>query len=269
MKILSTMAIGRSTLDFGLATTQEEREAVLAQRFRVYQRQGYYREGIVADQDEWDGEAIFFLASLRRSDPLNRIMVGSARLIRGRADPTFIFPCQRGHRFDLPGPVLAAPASQREEVGRVVSEMPRGWGVSQLVTTLGLLRAMGEYHDNTGRTAPLRCGLATIKLRLLRGLRSAGLPLDEIPSRGIIYPLDGPVAGYFHRDPVPTVPVYWLIAEMIPDVRRVVGRYQRLRTTIHPTSVRSRKRGEGRWPGTHRLGRSHASRDGGRTSEAD
>jgi hypothetical protein len=152
----------------------------------------------VEDQDEWDREAIFFFASLRRSNPLTSVMVGSARLIRGREDPAFILPCQRGHRFELPGPVLAVPAVQREEVGRVVSEMPRGWGVGRLVTTLGLLQAMGQHHDRVAGDAPLRCGLATIKLRLLRGLRSIGLPLYEIPSSGVIYPIDGPMAGYFH-----------------------------------------------------------------------
>ncbi len=180
MEILTTIAITRSIIDFGVATTREEREAVLALRFRVYQREGYYREGVVEDQDEWDREAVFFLASLRRSDPVKSLIVGSAGLIRGREDPAFTFPCERGHRFELPEPVRDIPASQREEVGRVVSEMPRGWGVGQLVTTLGLLQAMGEYHNKAAGAALLRCGLATIKLRLLRGLRSIGLRISVI-----------------------------------------------------------------------------------------
>jgi hypothetical protein len=227
MEILTTIAIGRHTMDFGVATTHDEREAVLAQRFRVYQREGYYRLGVAEDQDEYDRDAIFFLARLRRTDPVKSVMVGSARLIRGREDPTFKFPCQRGHQFELPGPVREVPAVEREEVGRVVSEMPRGWGVGQLITTLGLLQAMGEYHKGAAGQAPLRCGLATIKRRLLRGLRSLGLPLYEISSEGVIYPLDGPVAGYFHRHPDPAVPVYWLVAAMIPAVRRVIVRYRR------------------------------------------
>jgi hypothetical protein len=269
MEILTTIAIGRSTIDFGVAITREEREAALAQRFRVYQREGYFREGVVEDQDEWDRAAIFFLAMLRQSRPGKSVLVGSARLIRGREDPTFVFPCQRAHRFELPGPVRDLPAAQREEVGRVVSEMPRGWGVGQLVTTLGLLQAMGRYHQRAEGTAPLRCGLATIKLRLLRGLKSVGLPLYEIASDGLIYPLDGPVAGYYHRDPVPTVPVYWLIAEMIPAVRRAVSRSGRLRTTTTIANIRGWKRGPLRWPGGNRLGRSYPGSRRHGTSEPD
>jgi hypothetical protein len=147
--------------------------------------------------------------------------------------------------------------------------MPRGWGVGRLVTTLGLLQAMGQYHDRAGGDAPLRCGLATIKLRLLRGLRSVGLPLYEIPSSGVIYPIDGPMAGYFHWDSVPTVPVYWLTAEMIPAVRRVVARYRRPRPTTTIAKIRGRRRGRLRWPGGNGLGRSYPSPDRGRTSEPD
>jgi hypothetical protein len=243
MKILTTLAMGQHTIDFGVATTREEREAVLAQRFRVYQREGYYRLGVAEDQDEYDREAIFFLARLRRTDPVKSVMVGSARLIKGRADPAFKFPCQRGHQFELPGPVREVPAVEREEVGRVVSEMPRGWGVGQLVTTLGLLQAMGEHHVRGARQAPLRVGLATIKRRLLRGLRSLGLPLHEIVSEGVIYPPDGPVAGYFHRHPDPAVPVYWLVPEMIQAVRRVVARYRRRSTATRSSRIPIRSPG--------------------------
>jgi hypothetical protein len=44
MGILTTIAKSRHTIDFGVTTTHEEREVVLAQRFRVYQREGYYRK---------------------------------------------------------------------------------------------------------------------------------------------------------------------------------------------------------------------------------
>lgn len=108
MEILTTIAIGRHTIDFGVATTHEEREAVLAQRFRVYQREGYYLDGVVEDRDEHDEHAVFFLAQLRRTPPTKGVMVGSARLIRGLEDPTFNFPCQKGHRFELPDPVRGA-----------------------------------------------------------------------------------------------------------------------------------------------------------------
>jgi len=260
MEILTTIAIGRHTIDFGVATTHEEREAVLTQRFRVYQREGYYREGVAEDRDEHDRDAVFFLARLRRTDLAKSVMVGSARLIRGREDHGFEFPCQKGHRFELPEPVHDVPAAQREEVGRVVSEMPRGFGVGQLLTTLGLLQAMGKYHEKATGQVPLRCGLATIELRLLRGLRSLGLPLHEIPSAGVIYPPDGPVAGYFHRHPDPAVPVYWLAAEMIPAVRRVIARYRRGSIATRMSKIRKMSRKSWPGPGVPWTGHSNSGR---------
>ncbi len=257
MEILSTIALGRYAIDFGVATTDEERDAVLAQRFRVYRREGYYAEGVAEDRDGYDREAVFFLARLRRATSTKTLLVGSARLIRGREDPEFEFPCQKGHRFELPRVVRDAPPTQREEVGRLVSEMPRGFGIGQLVTTLGLLQAMGEYHEKAGAETALRCGVATIKLRLLKGLRSLGLPLHEIPSAGVIYPPDGPVAGYFHRHPDPAVPVYWLAAEMIPSVRRVIARYRTGSTATRMRRHHGSARRTWRLPGGPRTRRHH------------
>jgi len=245
MNIITTIAIGRYTLHVGVATTHEEREAVLAQRFRVYQREGYYREDVAEDRDVYDQQAVFFLATLKRSNPAKDLMVGSARLIQGREDPGFEFPCQKAHRFELPPVIQGAPSAQREEVGRLVSEMPRGFGVGHLVTTLGLLQAMGAYREKAGEEAALRCGVATIKRRLLRGLRSMGLPLHEIPSAGVIYPPDGPVAGYFHGHPDPAVPVYWLTAEMVPAVRHVLARYRRGAVAMRMGKILGRSRRTG------------------------
>jgi hypothetical protein len=258
MDILNTIALARYAIDFGVATTNEERGAVLVQRFRVYQREGYYRDGVAEDRDEYDPDAIFFLAKLRRATLATSVMVGSARLLRGREGVEF--PCQKGHRFDLPRVVLDTPPIYRAEVGRLVSEMPREFGIGQLVTMLGLLQAMAEYHEKDGAQAALRCGVATIKLRLLRGLRSLGLPLHEIPSDGVIYPPDGPVAGYFYRHPDPVVPVYWLIAKVIPSIRRAVARYRRSSTAIRTRKIRQRSRRPARSLGGRRTGQARLGR---------
>lgn len=122
MEILTTIAIGQHTVDFGVVTTHEEREAVLAQRFRVYQREGYYRQGVAEDEDEYDREAVFFLARLRRTDPAKSVMVASARLIRGREEPTFKFPCPEGSpvrvaRAGSPRPRRPARRGRQGRVG--------------------------------------------------------------------------------------------------------------------------------------------------------
>jgi hypothetical protein len=260
MEILSTIALGTDAIDFGLATTDEERDAVLAQRFRVYRREGYYAEGVAEDRDGYDRDAIFFLARLRRATSTKTLLVGSARLIRGRENPEFEFPCQKAHRFELPRVVRNAPPMQRAEVGRLVSEMPRSFGIGQLVATLGLLQAMGEYREKGGEEAALHYGVATIKRRLLKGLRSLGLPLHEIPSGGVIYPPDGPVAGYFYRHPDPVVPVYWLIAKVIPSIRRAVARYRRSSTAIRTRKIRQRSRRPARSLGGRRTGQARLGR---------
>ena len=64
-----------------------------------------------------------------------------------------------------------------------------------------------------------------IKRRLLRALQGAGVALHEIEPAVLIYPTDGPLAGYcYHSDPL--VPVYWLSAEIGPSVERAILRYQ-------------------------------------------
>jgi hypothetical protein len=88
-----------------------------------------------------------------------------------------------------------------------------------------------------------------------------GLSLYEIPSAEVIYPLDGPVTGYFHRDPVPAMPVYWLTAEMIPAVRRVIARY-RTRSVGMPMT-RPSSRGPRRYPRESRIGSSRHTRPHG------
>ena len=190
-------------------------------------------------------------------------MVGSARLIRGGEDCGFEFPCQKGHRFTLPEVVRDTPPAQRAEVGRLVSEMPHGFGMVRLLTTLGLLQAMAWYHEKAG----LICGVATIKRRLLRGLTSMGLPLHHIPSEGAIYPRDRPLAPYFHQHPDPVAPAYWLVAEMIPSVRRVIARYRRGAAASPVVKVGPTSRGSWRSSGGLGTGRSyperHRTRKGG------
>ena len=87
--LLRIEARGRS-IDFGVATTRAERATVRAQRFRVYQRHGYYRDGLTVDRDEYDSEAVYLAATLG-SDRVPAVPVGSARLIIGKPGGRFRF----------------------------------------------------------------------------------------------------------------------------------------------------------------------------------
>ena len=77
METLLRIGAARGQIDFGVATTRGERAAVLAQRFRVYQRYGYYRPGLEIDRDEYDRMAVYLSAMVgtgRRPD----MLIGSA-----------------------------------------------------------------------------------------------------------------------------------------------------------------------------------------------
>jgi hypothetical protein len=221
MKVLARIRAGSREIDCGLATTKQERAAVLAQRFRVYQRKGYYRPGLQVDRDVHDDTAAYFLATLSDRD-LGRVLLGSARLILGESHAGFRFPCEMAFEFELPAAIRDTAVSQRVEISRVVAEATRGVVIGGLLTPLGLIQAMA------GHTRPLdvRSGLAAIKLRLLRALQGLGVCLHEIQPARLIYPTDGPMSGYCHHHPDPVVLVYWLTNEILPSIERAIARYQ-------------------------------------------
>ena len=218
--LLRIEARGRR-IDFGVATTRAERTAVLAQRFRVYQRHGYYRPGLTVDRDEYDGKAVYLAATLGKGQP-TAVLLGSARLIVGVPDSDFRFPSQRAFQFELPEAVREISVCQCLEVTRLVSERPEGVLPGGLLVPLGLIQAVSEYS----RRRAIRCGLAVVKQRLLRALLSAGVPLPEIPGAALIYPEHGTTSPYYHRHADPVIPVWWLVAELAPLAARAIARYQ-------------------------------------------
>jgi hypothetical protein len=217
--LLRIEARGRR-IDFGVATTRAERTAVLAQRFRVYQRHGYYRPGLTVDRDEYDRQAVYLAATLRKDRPT--VLLGSARLIVGTPDPHFRFPSQRAFRFDLPESVREMSVCQCLEVTRLVSERPEGILPGGLLVPLGLIQAVSEYS----RRHAIRCGLAVVKQRLLRALLSAGVPLPEIPGADLIYPEDGATSPYYHRHADPVIPVWWRVDQLAPLAAKAIARYR-------------------------------------------
>ncbi|MBI2639763.1 MAG: hypothetical protein HYW90_02635 [Candidatus Sungbacteria bacterium] len=218
MEVLSSIESGPHRIDFGIADLPEDREEVMRQRFRVYKKAGYYPEGLERDEDEYDQDAVFFVGRLASVDLAKRVIVGSARLIRGRLDSEFLFPAQKAHDFELPLAVQAISPEARAEVGRLVSERPEGVAMGRLTTALGLIHAILEYSKKEG----LKCGLSTIKQRLFGALEFAGISFHEIPFQKIIYPKDGVIADYYYRHGDPSVPVYYLWDEIAPEIRAAV-----------------------------------------------
>ena len=101
MDVLTRIQTGSRNIEFALATTKRERAAVLAQRFRVYQRKGYYRPGYEADRD--DSTRRRSTSSPRcRTPRLARVLLGSARLILGESRSEFRFPAEEAFEFELP-----------------------------------------------------------------------------------------------------------------------------------------------------------------------
>jgi hypothetical protein len=102
-----------------------------------------------------------------------------------------------------------------------VAEPVQGIVIGGLLTPLGLIQAISEYVRPLG----IRCGLSVIKRRFLRVLQGLGVRLHEIQPARLLYPSDGPVAGYYHRHPDPVVPVYWLVDEIAPSVEQAISAY--------------------------------------------
>jgi hypothetical protein len=220
MEVLTRVrAVGRQ-IDFGIATTSAERAAILALRFRIYQRRGYYRPGVTVDRDEYDDHAMYFRAMLR-GDEAPDAMIGSARFVLGDADPRFKFPAEHVFQLDFPEPLRSIPAALCGEVSRMVAERPEGLGLGGFLTPLGLIQAVSQYSQRQG----LRSGLALIKRRFLRAFASAGVNLHEIAGGWLIYPRDGLAAPYFYRHLDPVVPVYWLVEEIAPEAEQTITRY--------------------------------------------
>jgi len=221
MEVLLTIEARGRHIDFGIATTRAECAAILAQRFRVYQRHGYYQPGLTVDCDEYDRDAVY-LAATAGGDRLPAVLIGSARLVVGTPDGSFRFPSQRAFQLELPETVRVVPADQCLEVTRLISERAEGVVPGGLLVPLGLIRTVSEYSQRHG----IRCGLAVVKQRLLRALLAAGVPLPEIACAMLIYPEDGPTGPYYHRHADSVIPVWWTVAELAPFAAQAVARYR-------------------------------------------
>jgi hypothetical protein len=221
MNVLIRIRAGGREIEYGVATTQDERSAGLEQRFRVYRRHGYYRRGLQDDRDGYDPSAAYFLATLP-DDTGDRVLLGSARLILGESGPGFRFLTERAFQLELPAALRNAAPTQRFEVSRMVSEAVDGILIGGLMVPLGLIQAISVYT----RPLDMSCGLAAIKLRLLRALRGLGVCLHVIRDAWLIYPPDGPVSGYYHGHPDPVVPVWWRVDEITPSVEQAIARHR-------------------------------------------
>jgi hypothetical protein len=222
MNVLARIKAGGKEIEYGVATTDDERAAVRAQRFRVYQRRGYYRPGLHADCDGFDDTAAYFLATLPDGEN-DRILLGSARLLLGGGHSEFRFLAERAFELEQPAAIRDTAPALRFEVSRMVAESVQGIVIGGLMVPLGLIQAISEH------TRPLRmcCGRAAIKLRLLRALRGLGVRLHVIQPARLIYPKDGPVSGYYYHHPDPVVPVWWRVDEIAPSVEEAIALYQR------------------------------------------
>ena len=246
MDVLTRVRAGGREIECGLATTRKERSAVMAQRFRVYRRRGYYLPGLTSDRDAYDARAAYFLATLLDGAD-SRLLLGSARLILGEPRVGFTFPVEEAFEFELPVTIRETTVSERVEVTRVVAEAVQGIVIGGLLTPLGLIQAIALQVGPLG----IRCGLAVIKQRFLRALQGLGVRLHEIAPARLIYPKDGMASGYYHHHPDPVVPVFWRIDEIAPSVEQAIALYDSRYTaspprglpTIHVASTRPESTG--------------------------
>lgn len=217
MRILSHIEVGRFSIDFGIASEQE-REIVRAQRFRVYAREGYFSNPPASfeddpryDRDPYDEGAIYFVAKQG-----GRI-IGSARVVpwgKGKG-----LPVENAFKYEEPEELAAIPPKQRVEVGKLVSEAPEEIKSGELITTLGLIDAIIKYAGQNN----IECGLAFLKNRLLYAFqRFYSLPVHKIQNAELIYPEDGILNAYFRNHDDGVTPVFFIRKEIGPVIDRLV-----------------------------------------------
>jgi hypothetical protein len=64
-----------------------------------------------------------------------------------------------------------------------------------------------------------------IKQGASHALQGVGIRLHIVPSARLVYPRNGPIAGYFYRHPDPPISVYWL-DDIMPSIERAIENYQ-------------------------------------------
>jgi hypothetical protein len=220
MDVLARLEAGDREIKFCVATTEAECAAVLAQRFRGYQRWGHYGPRLRVDRDVHDDTSVYLLARFR-GQPCDGLLAGSARVVLGQERAGFQFPAQDAFDFSLPPGVGDIPVRQCHEVGRLVSERPEGVVPGALLTSLGLMQAASLYSRRVG----IRCGLGIIKQRPVHALLGVGVGLHVIPSARLIYPRKRPDRRLLLLPPDPHVPVYWL-DDVVPSIERAIENYQ-------------------------------------------
>src|SRR5262245_44695967 len=131
VEVLARAQAGAGEIKCWLATTSEERAAVQAQRFQVYQGHGYDRLRLRADRDAYNEIADYFLAVL---PDRGAILLGSGRLIRGTPRAGFTFPAEQTFDFELPDEIAKTAVSERVEEARVVAWSAGGLVIGGLLT---------------------------------------------------------------------------------------------------------------------------------------
>lgn len=136
MEVLARVRAGGREIACGVATTRQECAAVLAQRFRVYQRSGYHRPGLRLDRDAYDRRAVYFFLAVLGDGELAGLLLGGARVVPDDSRLRLRSPTERTSQFELPARFQQIP------VKRLVTEPVQGVLIGGFLAPRSLVQAM-------------------------------------------------------------------------------------------------------------------------------
>lgn len=202
MKLLKklTVEIGGEevTIQFGHPDSEAELKEIFNLRYKVYSKYGYIDQSVFLERTESDlydanGQCIYFVAMVG-----NRA-IGFVRLVKPP------LPIQAAYTFRVPNELADAEVY---ELGRlVVDRYSDDVHTPRNIILLFLTLCLAEYCEDN----KINYAYAFLKKKLMKKLKTLGMPFTLVTPFTLTYPVDGPMAPYFYNDEDPAEPSYFTL----------------------------------------------------------
>jgi len=205
MEVLSKLNIekgsGQITILFGHPNTHEEMLDMFKLRFNIYKRNGYLKEKLKEEKDQYDikdNGVKYFIAKID-----NRV-IAHVRLIEDDILPTekfFVFD----HSLKIEG--------RKGELSRLVADTKIGENeyIPRNIIFLFLIRSLVDYGIKNNITH----GYCFIKSKLKNKINKLKIPVKEIKKYETVYPKDGLLYDYFYKQKEdPVIPIFFITREI-------------------------------------------------------
>lgn len=202
MKVLKKLTVeidGEDvTIQFGHPETDTEMKAIFGLRHKVYSKYGYldstyFPEEVESDSYDANGQCVYFVATVGDR------AIGFVRLVKPP------LPIQSAFHFEIP-----AELSEKTvyELGRlVVDRYSDDAHTPRNTILLFLTLCLAEYCEKNN----IHYAYAFLKKKLMKKLKTLGMPFTPIVPFTLVYPTVGPMAPYFYDEVDPAEPSYFAL----------------------------------------------------------